>query len=133
MATVSIYGPMETNMMAIGSIIRRRDSANLNLEVVLIMKDTGLKIKLMVMVFIPIVMATCIKGIGRRINRMGMERRHYWMVPIIKDNSQMDGNMGKGSRHGLIIQSTMVSGLRIKLLDEGPLNGLMDESVLVNG
>lgn len=70
------YGQMVQNMRVNGVIIKPTERENFGMWMVIISKDFGRTIKLMVMVFIFIQMVQNMKVIGRMIFKMDLVLKH---------------------------------------------------------
>jgi hypothetical protein len=73
-------------------------------------KENGVRIKLMVMVFIFMSMVLNMKGIGKMTSKTVMVSRHGQMALSTKEITKRAKNMDREYIHGVMGPNTMASG-----------------------
>ena len=90
-------------------------------------------IKQMVKEHMYIRMVHNIMGIGQMINNMDLVQKYGQMVLGMRDNIYMEKNMEKENLIGLITHRMLENSQRIIYMERDFINGLMVESIKVNG
>ena len=116
-----------------GQMAKQQEKVNLYMLMVMFMMVSGKKIKLVVMVFIFTTMERNMKVNGLKTINMVMESKNGLMVAAMKECTNKVKNTEKGSTAGEMVATTMVIGLRTRLLGLESMSGLTEGNMLVSG
>lgn len=97
---------------------------------VLVMKETGLRIKPVVKANSGTLMATCLKGNGSMIKPKVMEFTHTLMDLIMKVTGKQIYNMEKAKSSGLINPTMKESTAWVRNMVMGIISGLMAAAIM---
>ena len=133
MDMVNKFGKMAPNMKVTGDLIKHADTVSSGMLMEISLKENGLMIKLMVMVFTFIRMVLDMKVNGKMIFSTGSEKKYGQITVSMRVTTQKVRNMEKVFISGKMDQCTMETGLKTELKALENTNGKMAVCILENG
>lgn len=120
-------GPMVPNMKDSGTKIKLKDLEGSFSQTVMYIKETGLMIKLTVMVSISMPKAQPIKDLGSKTNKKAVEKNNGQMDHFMKGSIFVEKSMAEAYFNGLMVPNTKENGKTTKCTAKVNSNGLTEE------
>jgi hypothetical protein len=118
-------------MKVIGAIIKQMEKVDLNILMVIFMKESGCKTKHVAMGFTIMPMVLSMKDFGRITYSMAKAKSSGQIKITMWVNISKGRNKARENMIGMMVVFTKVNGLTIKLMDLADIYGQMVEGMKV--